>query len=327
MIQVSVVIPLYNKAPHIVRTLQSVLRQTVEDYEVIVIDDGSTDGSGVVVQKIKDPRIRLIRQENQGEGATRNRGVQEARYEFIAFLDADDEWKPEFLKTILELRAKFPYAGAFATAYNKITSEGGLLRPDFPILKPGIEEGIIENYFEVALFYPVCSSAVAIPKSVLERVGGFPQGVVMGEDVETWLRIALHYPIAWTGRRLATIYLNATNRSWERFIGWNCEPCISQTAREALRLGLVPKDMIRDLKEYIAYFQIAAARDCLKLKQKRTALQLLEQARGTRKFFWEWWQWRLLAAIPGNPAPCLGRMKRVIASWLINNKYLHPKQA
>ena len=108
MSSVSVVIPLYNKAPHISRAINSVLGQTSPPEEIIVIDDGSTDGGGDIVKAYQDPRIRYIRQENQGVSAARNRGIELAKGELIAFLDADDAWKPKFLETISEMRSLYP---------------------------------------------------------------------------------------------------------------------------------------------------------------------------------------------------------------------------
>ncbi len=93
---ISVVIPLYNKEPYIKRAIDSILAQKIQDYEIIVIDDGSTDKSAEVVKSFPDPRIRLIQQENAGVSAARNRGIEEAKAELIAFLDADDEWTPIF---------------------------------------------------------------------------------------------------------------------------------------------------------------------------------------------------------------------------------------
>ena len=86
---ISVVIPLYNKEKQIRKTLQSVLTQTFQDFEIVVVNDGSTDNSAIEVEKVKDPRIRLIHQQNAGVSAARNKGIEEARYELIAFLDAD----------------------------------------------------------------------------------------------------------------------------------------------------------------------------------------------------------------------------------------------
>ena len=93
---ISVVIPLYNKEKYIKRAIESVLNQTFQKFEIIVVNDGSTDKSAEIVQNIKDPRIRLINQKNAGVSAARNRGIQEAKYEYIAFLDADDFWEKIF---------------------------------------------------------------------------------------------------------------------------------------------------------------------------------------------------------------------------------------
>src|SRR6266853_1462354 len=105
---VSVVIPLFNKRSYIIRCLESVSRQNIRDFEVIVVDDGSTDGSGEVAMGFPDNRVRVIRQKNRGVGAARNRGIEESKAELIAFLDSDDEWMPPFLKRILDLRLKYP---------------------------------------------------------------------------------------------------------------------------------------------------------------------------------------------------------------------------
>jgi len=113
---VSVVIPLYNKGPHIARALNSVLAQTFQDFEVIVVDDGSTDDGAEVVRGVDDPRIRLIQQENRGVSAARNRGIEAARAELIAFLDADDEWLAEHLETIIRLRRNALEVGIYATS-------------------------------------------------------------------------------------------------------------------------------------------------------------------------------------------------------------------
>ena len=97
--QVSVIIPLFNKAPYVARALHSVLAQTFTDFEVIVVDDGSTDDGGSVVRQFADDRVRMIKQDNGGPGAARNRGLAEAQGEYVAFLDADDCWLPTYLES------------------------------------------------------------------------------------------------------------------------------------------------------------------------------------------------------------------------------------
>ena len=100
---ISVVIPLYNKERYIERAVYSVLSQTFQQFEIVIVNDGSTDGSVSVIERMNNPLIRLIHQKNGGVSAARNRGIEEARFEYIAFLDADDEWKENHLEVIAGL--------------------------------------------------------------------------------------------------------------------------------------------------------------------------------------------------------------------------------
>ena len=115
---ISVVIPLYNKEKEIACTLRSVLAQTSQPLEIIVVDDGSTDGSAARVEEIGSPLIRLIQQENRGVSAARNRAMQEACGEYAALLDGDDTWEPGYLAEIERLIAAYPGCGAYATSFN-----------------------------------------------------------------------------------------------------------------------------------------------------------------------------------------------------------------
>lgn len=124
----SIIIPLYNKEQTIVRTLYSVLSQTYHDFEVIIVNDGSNDNSLDNINKnILDSRIKIINQENQGVSAARNRGVEESKHDYIAFLDADDEWLPGYLEKVIEAISLFPNAGMYCTpGFHRsiITGEG-----------------------------------------------------------------------------------------------------------------------------------------------------------------------------------------------------------
>lgn len=202
---ISVVIPLYNKDKQIVKTLYSVLKQTYPNFEVIVVNDGSTDNSLSEVSKISDSRIRLICQENKGVSAARNRGIQEAKSDYIAFLDADDEWQVDYLQTQMNLIKKYPSCSVWATSYIYRTPDGKENEPIIKNLRFKGMDGILDNYFEVASVSnpPLCSISVLIRKSALLEIGGFPVGIASGEDLLTWLKLALRTKIAYSRKTVA----------------------------------------------------------------------------------------------------------------------------
>ena len=156
------------------------------------------------VKKFDDPRVLLIQQSNAGVSAARNRGIEEANGELIAFLDADDEWMPEFLQTILQLKKIYFNCKVWATSY--FNSWNGNLLPITLRKIPFFEEsGILTNYFKVATYShpPICSISVAVDKQVLKSIGGFPVGIKSGEDLLTWARLAVETNIAYSTRPLA----------------------------------------------------------------------------------------------------------------------------
>lgn len=202
---ISVIIPLYNKERSVASTLHTVLDQTFSDYEIVVVNDGSTDNSVAEVEKVQDPRIRLVHQPNAGVSAARNRGVEEAKGELVAFLDADDAWAPEYLETQFRLSRQYPDCTVFACNYvfrdtARKTTPTILRRLPF-----SGEDGILTNYFEVACCShpPLWTSAVVVRKAALQAIGGFPVGIKSGEDLLTWARLAVNGPIAYSKRPLA----------------------------------------------------------------------------------------------------------------------------
>lgn len=208
---ISVVIPLYNKADKIKDTLVSVFTQTYSDYEIVIVDDGSTDGSADIVEQLADPRIRLIRQANAGVSAARNHGIEEARGEFIALLDADDLWKPEYLATQIGLSEKYPECDVFAVNYEFRDQNGNITHPIINKVEFDGVDGIMNNYIEVAYFShpPICSISLMTRKQCFESIGGFPIGVRLGEDLITWAKLACRYKIAYCKVPLA-IYVFAS---------------------------------------------------------------------------------------------------------------------
>lgn len=188
----SVIIPLYNKAPYIAKTINSVLGQTFRDYELIIIDNGSTDGSGEIAGGFDDSRISLHRlEENVGVSGARNRGVRLSTAPYMVFLDGDDWWEPTFLEEMANLIKRYPDAGIYGTSYY-IVKKGK--RRVAPIgVEEGFEEGEI-NYCRVyaqTLCMPLTSISVAVPRTVFEETGGFDPSLELGEDLDLWLRIIL----------------------------------------------------------------------------------------------------------------------------------------
>lgn len=207
---ISVVIPLYNKEKSIRSTIQSVLDQEMGQFELIIVNDGSDDDSLDVVQEIKDSRIRVITQENAGVSAARNRGILEAGYPYISFLDADDLWSPQFLSETVRLINRYPGTGVWATAWSYIINET-IVNPVFNLEK-GFE-GIIENYW--TLLQPVhllMSSCITVKKNLFDTAGLFDPRISTGQDQDMWVRLMLHARLAYSNKQLAHYRLSAENR-------------------------------------------------------------------------------------------------------------------
>ncbi len=261
MPEISVVIPLYNKGPHIGRALRSVLNQTFQDFEVVVVDGGSTDEGPAAVRSFDDRRISLFLQEGTGVSTARNQAVERSRADLVAFLDADDEWMPGHLETVLRLRGKHPEAGMYATAYRVQTMDGEVRSAEYRELPEPPWEGLMPNYFKSAALgeYPVITSGMAVPKSIFEEVGGFPIGYWWGEDADLFGKIALKYPVAF-GWELGVIYhCDASNRACDRRSPLDHEEPFVKTAREAIEAGTVPPELLDSLNEYISRKEIARA--------------------------------------------------------------------
>jgi len=214
----SVIIPLYNKAKYIKNAIRSILQQSYDNYEIIVIDDGSTDRGPDIVNKINNYRIRLSKQDNQGVSAARNTGIENARYEIIAFLDADDEWMPGHLEVLTRLAIKYPEAAAYATAYQIKEKHGQTRVLNFKAIPPLPWEGIIPDYFKSVSSGPelIWTSAVAVRKGIFKNIGNFNIGLKNGEDADMWLRIALEYPIVFSSEVTAVYNLEDENSAANR---------------------------------------------------------------------------------------------------------------
>lgn len=207
--KVSVVIPLYNKRNAITSTIQSVLDQTVQDFELIVVDDGSTDDGYSVVSSIDDPRIVLIHKNNGGVSSARNAGIKASRCPYVALLDGDDYWDPDFLKEQLALIEEFPEAGMWGVNYAFVKRDR--CDPCYQGLGKGFR-GYVDNYFSTSHNDLFCSSSVVIRKDVFDAVGYFDERIASSEDLDMWYRIILRYSVVYYDKVLAYYNQNAENR-------------------------------------------------------------------------------------------------------------------
>ena len=199
----SVIIPLYNKAPYVAKAIESVLGQTYRDFEVIVIDDGSTDQSLEVAKTFENKSITIVSQPNSGVSTARNNGVKIAKYPYICFLDADDWWHPTFLEEMKRLITDFPDAGIYGSGYYIVKNGQERIAPIG--VPQGFERGIID-YCEVyakTLCMPLTSISVVIPKHIFDEEEGFKSKLKFGEDFDLWIRIALKHKVILVNKPLA----------------------------------------------------------------------------------------------------------------------------
>ena len=247
----SVIIPLYNKEREIEGTIRSVLSQTRLPDEIVVVDDGSTDRSAGIVQRIGSPLIRLVAQPNAGECAARNRAIAEARGEYLALIDADDEWEPGFLAEIEAMIGEFPGCGLYCTGFS-VVSHDGL----FPAR--GLDRrGVVGNFFrDSAHRYIAIPSASCIPREVIDTVGGFPEGMKMAGDLYMWIKIARRYRVCYSPERLARYSKVASNRSATSYTPERTaysfeelyDPAAPEEEREFIARAALGKALIQSVK-------------------------------------------------------------------------------
>lgn len=203
----SVIIPLYNKAPYVAKAIGSVLEQTYTDYELVIVDDGSKDGSVEVARRAIEGQehCRLMMQENSGVSVARNNGVAASHGEYLCFLDADDWWNPTFLEEMSKLINAFPGAGIYGTNYTVVNET----KRKTHVAKVGVDQGFESGYINYCQVYaktlamPLWTGAVCMPRPVFDEMQGFPQGIKLGEDFMLWIRVALKYKVAFLNKPLS----------------------------------------------------------------------------------------------------------------------------
>lgn len=197
----SVIIPLFNKEKFIEATLKSVLNQTFIDFEILIINDGSTDNSATIIEGFDDPRIRYFLKENAGVSSARNDGIEKAQSNYISFIDADDYWYPDFLEEMFKIIQNYPQQKAFSAAIEIETSKK-VIPASYSIVRTNDCE--IVNYFTASSKETViCTSCAVFHKSIFEETGNFDITVKSGQDTDLWIRLGMNYPVVFSWKILA----------------------------------------------------------------------------------------------------------------------------
>ncbi|WP_293895290.1 glycosyltransferase family A protein [Flavobacterium sp.] len=209
----SIVIPLYNKEKFVLNALQSVFNQTFENYEILIVEDASTDKSLDVILNIKSEKVIIIKHvSNKGLSAARNTGVKNAKSNYIAFLDADDYWKDTYLEELFLLIKSFPEAKLFATNYEELFQNNLILLPNNKA-KNLEEKMIIPDFFAISLAQPLyCPSSFCVEKSVFDAIGFYNESIRFGEDVDFNIRANYSYKLAYSKKPLVRYTMISQNQ-------------------------------------------------------------------------------------------------------------------
>jgi glycosyltransferase involved in cell wall biosynthesis len=207
----SVILPLYNKEKSILKTIDSILNQTFTEFEVIVINDGSTDRSLEMLASKVDKRLKIYTKKNGGVSSARNYGILKASYDLIAFIDGDDLWDKDYLKQMNELVCLYPECSIYGSAWCRMENDK-IVEENFGLEKDKSYK--IENYFEQAVIHTLLwTSATIVKKNTLIESGMFDCNLSMGEDMDLWIRLNMKYKLGFLNKILAFYIQDAENRA------------------------------------------------------------------------------------------------------------------
>lgn len=281
----TVIIPLYNKVFSIAKTIQSVLNQTLKNFELLVVNDGSTDNSVEIVERFDDHRIKIIHQSNQGVSAARNAGIKEAKGEWICFLDADDEWEPNFLQlfdTAINENKEFDF---YTIGYKIIEPNGStkniLLNNNDTYISIGIADYLRHSIKKKPL---ATSNTVMINSKIVKNTDGFLVGLKRGEDRDYWLRILfLTGKLCFINKVAAYYHRELPNRVSNSLIIDPAEDLIFRYEYYINNFNL-NKQEIKALRVYLSYFALGRAVEYYRAGRYNEMSVLFDQVRFSKEY-------------------------------------------
>ena len=200
---ISIVIPLYNKEAYIAETINSILAQTYKSFEIILVNDGSTDNSLAVVKSFNDGRIKIIEQANAGVSVARNTGIKHANFEYVAFLDGDDWWAPTFLEEVFKAITDCPNNKIFATGRSRVFLNETERYTHALLPKDGDTE-IMSYFANIHKSLPLINSSNSVfKKNIFEQKGYFRKGQKKHEDHDLWMRLCIDEPVVFINKNLS----------------------------------------------------------------------------------------------------------------------------
>ncbi|MDO6440367.1 glycosyltransferase family A protein [Cyclobacterium sp. 1_MG-2023] len=289
----SIIIPLYNKIGFISRALDSVVNQTYKEYEIIVVNDGSTDGSEKIVQNNFGDKVKVINQKNQGVSTARNTGIAHAKYPYIAFLDADDIWHPDYLYSVNKTIEANEYPGILGTNFIRFKSFEELDLPNYPDVDAiPVKNYSIAEYFNKTINHTlIFTSCIVMKKEFFDTNAGFDPPLKFGEDLDVWFRAILLYgKLVYVQKKL--VYYSREDLSAATKKDYLLEQTLIP---KILNPDFFPLDKIENPKDAKAFKSYRSKWICLgmppiyRLKENEASINQVIPQIGNKFFFYKWY--------------------------------------
>lgn len=273
--EVSVIIPVHNKEQHLKRSIDSVLNQSHQDFELLLIDDASTDGSWAIIEEyehLENVCIHIRTQPGAGGYAARNLGVEKAQYRWVAFLDADDAWHVDYLRQMKQLHEQFPDQRLLGSPFSIVDEAGE--RVSFFYKKDTNQESRVFSLTDFLNGVPFCTDTVVMEKLLIEQSGGFPEGAKRGGDIDTWLRCMMQAKsFAYVPFLGAIYYRDSENMVTAKKVNV-AENVVHETVENLLAENELNSDIQRGLKRFSNRYQWSGFKSLARLGQlKRSHLK------------------------------------------------------